>query len=117
MCFSCPCLWLCPYLCYTEKNLERAMALASSSYLCSEAMVKVGDDSQATLLLPKLLLWYGKDFGKNKQEMLAKVMELTKDSSCGEGSGTLYNFLAANRDRLGDIDIEWRGYDWRLNNA
>ena len=104
---------LLSYTTSAESNLERALALASRSYLRSEVILKSNGNATSSLLLPKLLLWYGKDFGSNKQELLAKVLELIR--STGSGDNALYEFLETNSHRLDAIDVEWRDYDWSIN--
>ena len=58
-----------------EEGLERALGGAARAYLLAETQVQQRAVSGADLVvsLPRLLLWYGRDFGADLRQQLERV--------------------------------------------
>ena len=113
---SCP-----PITFLSSSNLEYSLNISMKLYLQSEIILNEDD---STLLLPKLLLWYGIDFGKNIRKQFERIFEyladfLTQDSALLQ----LYKYLRSSEfsidqkgpEYFGKFKIEWKAYDWSLN--
>lgn len=70
-------------------NVEQALCAAAAAYLHSEVTV---DLVQKHVYLPRLLLWYEKDFGSDLHAVLARTAELMSDRS--EMKGILQMLLS-----------------------
>ena len=66
-------------------------------------------ESDSKVLLSKLLMWYGSDFGSNENEILNKLAEfITDDSVKDKLSKIVKNDQQSSK-------IVFRDYDWTLN--
>ena len=102
---SCP-----PIKILSSENLEEALSAAAAGYLASEVHV---DESEKILRLPKLLFWYGKDFGSNLEEILIKVVKMMRNISSVRA--TIDSILT--KGTLAEYKVEYNPYDWTLNES
>lgn len=96
---SCP-----PIRVYTEERIDSQLEMATKSFLSQEVEVVEKGGNKFDVIMSKLFLWYGKDFGADHRQMLQWV-----DAHLGEGNNTMK--AAIN----GDIEVVFRDYDWASN--
>ncbi len=72
------------------------------------------DEETKTIRLPKLLLWYGSDFGGNVGEILAKIGPMMSTSTTTTTS-SMIEMLISNKTTLSEFKVEYNEYDWSLN--
>ena len=70
----------CPPIRVCGDDPEKVLKSAAISYLNSNE-IKV-DVINKTITMPKLLLWYGDDFGKNIQERLETILNMLPEEDC-----------------------------------
>ncbi|CAM9224834.1 unnamed protein product [Heterosigma akashiwo] len=95
---SCP-----PIQFYSEENLEEELEVSSRNYM---KQVKV-DSSSTAVQLPKLLEYYSKDFGNNKNEVLQWVARYVSEDQAEQ--------IRAWIDQGENIKISYGGYNWDSN--
>ena len=101
---SCP-----PIKILTEENSNDALELASESYLRNEVMY---DASNHSFRLPKLLLWYGKDFIQRPvNDDKVNVILLQQIYQLMNKEQELKEILRSNKN----ISIVFNDYDWNPN--
>jgi glutaredoxin len=119
----------CPAITFLSlENMERSLTLAMRVFL--EQEVSLQDDGGRTgmVILPKLLSWYGCDFGETLEDQLKKIADLLKGSSDTHATDLhrLFVYLASpqfpedkmkfrNKSFLGKYEVFYRDYDWTLN--
>jgi len=96
---SCP-----PIRVYTEDRLDSQLEMATVSFLSQEVTILTKEPGKYEIVMTKLFLWYGGDFGADQREMLEWV------SSHLGGNNT--NLLEALR---GDYEVVFKDYDWAAN--
>lgn len=131
---SCPAIRI-----YTSENIERALSIATAHYLLDEVYVSEGE-----VHLPRLMLWYKDDFGKDLLGRLRFVenallsAEQEFDSRAAERARVLRTSLKliVNSFQSGDSSEEffyamfrdsdttqmkfrviYNAYDWSINNT
>lgn len=62
--------------------------------------------------LPRLLLWYGCDFGKDVSGVLAAVERMLP--TCSAAKEALHSILTTG---TADYVVEYNTYDWSLNDT
>ncbi|XP_065175504.1 uncharacterized protein LOC135805404 [Sycon ciliatum] len=98
---SCP-----PIKTYTAPNIDQELRLAASSFLDGEAVGVSGN----VVSLSRILKWYAGDFGANKHEILAFIVEHLPSES--EKRAMLAPLLKSR-----SYSIEYQTYDWSLNGS
>ena len=78
--------------------------MATVSFLSQEVTILTKEPGKYEIVMTKLFLWYGGDFGADQREMLEWV------SSHLGGNNT--NLLEALR---GDYEVVFKDYDWAAN--
>ncbi|XP_072014553.1 uncharacterized protein [Amphiura filiformis] len=101
---SCP-----PINVYSEKNLDYALNAAAGNYLDSEITVDV---NKREIMLPKLLQWYGCDFGETPEEVARWTLPYVSDDKAQE-----MKTLLESNDQTDKLQIKYSTYDWQLNKA
>ena len=99
----------CPPLRVCGEDPEKVLKSAAASYLLSQA-IKI-DFNNKTLKMPKLLMWYGKDFGDTITERLEKILTMLPE----ESSLDIKRLIQEN-----DVDnytVDYDSYDWTNNNV
>lgn len=114
---SCP-----PIRVFTSSNLKNALRIATKSYLSSEVRV---DEINKKIFLPRLLLWYGTDFGDNIEGIIqfvaGYVIEQAKISIDEIVNGIKSKKFFAKDNAIVDSEqrllynIEYSAYDWASN--
>lgn len=101
---SCP-----PIKILTEENIDEALELASESYLSNEVIY---DASKHSFRLPKLLLWYGKDFiRRSLNDDEANFILLKQIYQLMNKEQELNEILRDNKN----ISIAFNDYNWNPN--
>ncbi|XP_071505361.1 uncharacterized protein [Diadema antillarum] len=101
---SCP-----PINVYTEKNVERALDMASRNYLDQEVEV---DTDAMEIKLPALLKWYGSDAAETQLE----VVRWTVPYLSQEKAEQVRDLLGAN-GATGNVTITFKPYSWAINSV
>ena len=99
----------CPPLRVCGDDPEKVLKSAAVSYLLSQE-IKI-DFNKKTLKMPKLLLWYGKDFGNTIGDRLEKILTMLPE----EKTESIRRLIQDN-----DIDsytVDYDSYDWTNNNV
>jgi glutaredoxin len=73
----------------TVNNIEQALSSATAAYLAEEVRL---DEANRVLYLPRLLMWYGRDFGADITAIVEKVVAILP-----------VNALTHMRERLQDL--------------
>ena len=81
------------------------MNMASSSFCNQE--IEINDDGQK-VVVSKLLLWYGKDFGNNEDEILDKLASFITNEELKQKVLQIKNLEST-------IKLIFKDYDWTLN--
>jgi glutaredoxin len=130
---SCPAISL-----LSSDNLEESLTIATHSYLEGEISLDIVD--QKSITLPKLLLWYGKDFGFSYFAMFRRIYNLLSGVSRYSDSNLLKILqylvvdygeseefrmdvishdeeggIKGNESFYGKYQVLYRDYDWSLN--
>lgn len=100
---SCP-----PIRIVTESNIEFALQSAARAYLADEVAV---DRGTRTITLPRLLLWYGSDFGSTLPEQISSVADML-GNQLGE---ELRGVLLEGELPFGGYTVQYGDYDWTAN--
>jgi len=79
--------------------------MASSSFCNQE--IEINDDGQK-VVVSKLLLWYGKDFGNNEDEILDKLASFITNEELKQKVLQIKNLEST-------IKLIFKDYDWTLN--
>ena len=79
--------------------------MASSSFCNQE--IEINDDEQK-VVVSKLLLWYGKDFGNNEDEILDKLASFITNEELKQKVLQIKNLEST-------IKLIFKDYDWTLN--
>ena len=79
--------------------------MASSSFCNQE--IEINDDGQK-VVVSKLLLWYGKDFGNNEDEILDKLASFITNEELKQKVLQIKNLEST-------IKLIFKNYDWTLN--
>ncbi|XP_072182178.1 uncharacterized protein [Diadema setosum] len=101
---SCP-----PINVYTEKNLEKALDMASRNYLDQEVEV---DTDAMEIKLPALLKWYGSDAAETQLE----VVRWTVPYLSQEKAQQVRDLLGTNV-ATGNMTITFKPYRWAINSV
>jgi hypothetical protein len=99
-------------------NVEQALLGATAAYMAAEVRVDAGSQ---TVYLPRLLMWYEKDFGSDLHSVLARVVHWLPDTATAKDS--LRDLLqsqvafAASTESTGESTwkLAYNPYDWSLN--
>lgn len=103
----------CPPIAILGDDPEYALQVASFGYLDSEISVNLSNnDSECTLFLPKLLLWYGNDFATDMKERLHKIFQLFKPAKREAIESQLRPFGWPNDIKF---TIAYNDYNWTPN--
>ena len=78
--------------------------MASSSFCNQE--IEINDDGQK-VVVSKLLLWYGKDFGNNEDEILDKLASFITNEELKQKVLQIKNLEST-------IKLIFKDYDWTL---
>eukprot|EP00093_Oithona_nana_P006147 06147.XXX_93148_91940_1 [CDS] Oithona nana genome sequencing. len=97
---SCP-----PIRIYQSDKLDQQLNMASSSFCNQE--IEINDDGQK-VVVSKLLLWYGKDFGNNEDEILDKLASFITNEELKQKVLQIKNLEST-------IKLIFKDYDWTLN--
>ena len=97
----------CPPIRVCGDDPEKVLKSAAISYLKSNE-IKV-DLNNKTIIMPKLLLWYGDDFGKNIQERLESILNMLPEEDC-------VNIKKVLEDNPENYSVIYDTYDWSNNN-
>ena len=111
-------------------NVDQALASATAGYLHSEVRV---DEAKREILLPRLLLWYGADFGVSLVAVLRRVCELLSESSVHKpallrvlgavdpDSSNPVPIVLRSEQPLGSnpdaFVVDYNPYNWGINSA
>jgi len=98
---SCP-----PIRIYQSDKLDQQLNMASSSFCNQE--IEIDADGQK-VVLSKLLLWYGKDFGNSEDDILEKLATFITNEELKQKVLQIKN-LESNISKL-----IFKDYDWTLN--
>ena len=79
--------------------------MASSSFCNQE--IEINDDGQK-VVVSKLLLWYGKDFGNNEDEILDKLASFITNEELKQKVIQIKNLESTSK-------LIFKDYDWTLN--
>lgn len=79
--------------------------MASSSFCNQE--IEINDDGQK-VVVSKLLLWYGKDFGNNEDEILDKLASFITNEELKQKVLQIKNLESTSK-------LIFKDYDWTLN--
>lgn len=79
--------------------------MASSSFCNQE--IEINDNGQK-VVVSKLLLWYGKDFGNNEDEILDKLASFITNEELKQKVLQIKNLEST-------IKLIFKDYDWTLN--
>ena len=79
--------------------------MASSSFCNQE--IEINDDGQK-VVVSKLLLWYGKDFGNNEDEILDKLASFITNEELKQKVLHIKNLESTSK-------LIFKDYDWTLN--
>jgi len=96
---SCP-----PIRIYTGDKIDSQLQQATQSFLTQEVNIARNGEKQFEVVMSKLFLWYGADFGSNHTEMLEWVAKHLGDSNDA--------VLEALR---GQFTVTFKDYDWASN--
>lgn len=96
----------CPPIRVCGDDPEKVLKSAAVSYLTSQE-IKI-DFSCRTLSMPKLLFWYGEDFGKNIKERLQTILTMIPE----ENSVDIKKVL---EDDPESYSVIYDNYDWSNN--
>jgi len=96
---SCP-----PIRIYTGDKIDRQLQQATQSFLVQEVTVVKKGGEQFEVVMSKLFLWYGADFGTNHREMLEWVAK-----NFGDSNGAILEALQ------GQFHVTFKDYDWASN--
>ena len=80
--------------------------MASKSFINQDIEIV---DSNSKVLLSKLLMWYGCDFGDNDDEILKKLSEFVTDGELKEKLDQIV------KNKSSEPKIVFRDYNWTLN--
>lgn len=100
---SCP-----PIMVYSGANIEVALDAATKNYLNSELTV---NEDNKEILLPKLLQWYGGDFGSDNEEIIRWMLPFL-DKPIQEQIVSLLD-----QKGIMEITIGYKDYNWHLNDV
>lgn len=121
---SCP-----PIRILDATNLEVALAGAASAYLDAEVSVVPADDKDSCCTfivhLPKLLMWYGKDFGNTMEDILRSVCTMLPLGTTRERLTNILSSIDPDADesstsdeiRVGRCIVRFNNYDWATNDT
>lgn len=115
---SCP-----PIAVLGDEDPETALRLAAQTYLESELSIDVENKK---LFLPKLLLWYGMDFGATIKERLRRVVDMLSETRRAETLSQLQALgwrgahdrdvtQAEEDDSVLPFAVEYNDYNWASN--
>jgi len=96
---SCP-----PIRVYTEERLDSQLEIATESFLTQEVNIETKELGKYKVVMSKLFLWYGKDFGPDHKGMLEWVSQ-----HVGGNNKQLLEALE------GDFEVVFKDYDWAAN--
>ena len=103
----------CPPIKVLGFEPEEALKVAASSYLQAEtAFTSATDSNKAIIQLPKLLLWYGADFGRNSFEQVSRVCSLMGTTSLSQ---SISDALLTSSDNELSFDLTYGNYNWAIN--
>lgn len=115
----------CPPIAVLGNDPDRALQLAAAGYLAAEVSVTVTSESvsetsdatsavqsSCTLNLPKLLLWYGNDFGADLKQRLDQILSMCSAPHREELEGQLRKFGWPEEIRF---EVKYSDYNWTPN--
>lgn len=97
----------CPPLRVCGDDPEKVLKSAANAYLSQGVTV---DFDNKIIKMPKLLMWYGKDFGDTIKERLEKIVSMLPE----ENSVNIRKLLKEDVD---NYIVEYDNYDWTNNNV
>jgi len=96
---SCP-----PIRIYTEERIDSQLQMATQSFLAQEVNIETKGEKVFEVVMSKLFLWYGADFGSGHREMLEWV-----GGHLGDNNEKVVEALQ------GEFVVVFRDYDWASN--
>jgi hypothetical protein len=100
--------WALQVAAYGYLGSEISVTTTTSSSNCSNS----NNDSECTLNLPKLLLWYGNDFATDIKDRLHRILELCKPEKKEEIESQLRLFGWPDEIKF---KIAYNDYNWTPN--
>ena len=85
-------------------RVDSQLDLAAKSFLSQEVTISKKEDGSFDVIVSKLFLWYGSDFGDSASDLLTWMV-----GNLGSEKFSLDEIVA------GGFDIIYRDYDWTSN--
>ena len=99
----------CPPLRVCGDDPEKVLKSAAVSYLLSQE-INI-DFTKKIITMPKLLMWYGKDFGDSMTQRLNTIMTMLPEDYSG-----FKNIQKVLQEDIDSYIVDYDSYDWTFNN-
>jgi glutaredoxin len=102
----------------TGNNIEQALSSATAAYLAEEVRL---DETTRVLYLPRLLMWYGRDFGADMNAIVEKVVAMLPINAPTQVRERLQaiigtvSFTADGSTQAEGYSVVYNPYNWEEN--
>lgn len=94
---------------YTAENLDSALDAATRSFCSQEVSMFTEVDE---IWLSKIFQWYREDFGKDDMEVIKWTVPYLDQKRQDRA-----HILMFKLDKMGQVDVKYNEYDWKLNSS